>query len=114
MVQKCDDLEEMDVVRRLNVPLTVKDSEMLQRLARLNNRSEGKTAQKLLREILNQPSVNEIEDADEDARKLNVPLTEQESEKLKKLAKAEGRSEGRTAQNLIREGLEQAKADWQI
>jgi hypothetical protein len=47
-------------------------------------------------------------------RRLNVPLTDQESEKLKKLANAEDRSEGRTAQRLIREGLEKAEADGKI
>jgi hypothetical protein len=34
-------------------------------------------------------------------RRLNVPLAAEESEKLKKLAKAEDRCEGRTAQRLI-------------
>jgi predicted transcriptional regulator len=47
-------------------------------------------------------------------RRLNVPLTDEESEKLKKLADAEDRSEGRTAQRLIREGLERAEADGKI
>lgn len=47
-------------------------------------------------------------------RRLNVPLTDQESDKLKKLADAEDRSEGRTAQRLIREGLEKAEADGKI
>ena len=47
-------------------------------------------------------------------RRLNVPLTDQESDKLKKLADAEDRSEGRTAQRLIREGLERAEADGKI
>jgi hypothetical protein len=47
-------------------------------------------------------------------RRLNVPLTNEESEKLKKLADAEDRSEGRTAQRLIREGLERAEADGKI
>jgi len=43
-----------------------------------------------------------------------VPLTEEESEKLKKLAEAEDRSEGRTAQRLIREGLDRAEAEGKI
>jgi hypothetical protein len=47
-------------------------------------------------------------------RRLNVPLAEEESEKLKKLAKAEDRSEGRTAQRLIREGLEKAEEEGKI
>lgn len=47
-------------------------------------------------------------------RRLNVPLTNEESEKLKKLADAEDRSEGRTAQRLIREGLERAEAEEKI
>lgn len=47
-------------------------------------------------------------------RRLNVPLTNEESEKLKKLADAEDRSEGRTAQRLIREGLERAEAEGKI
>lgn len=47
-------------------------------------------------------------------RRLNVPLAEEESEKLKKLAKAEDRSEGRTAQRLIREGLEKAQEEGKI
>ncbi len=47
-------------------------------------------------------------------RRLNVPLAEDESEKLKKLAKAEDRSEGRTAQRLIREGLEKAEQEGKI
>lgn len=47
-------------------------------------------------------------------RRLNVPLTNEESDKLKKLADAEDRSEGRTAQRLIREGLERAEADGKI
>jgi len=47
-------------------------------------------------------------------RRLNVPLTDEESDKLKKLADAEDRSEGRTAQRLIREGLERAEADGKI
>lgn len=47
-------------------------------------------------------------------RRLNVPLTEEESQKLKKLALAEDRSEGRTAQRLIREGLERAEAEGKI
>lgn len=47
-------------------------------------------------------------------RRLNVPLTEQESQKLKKLALAEDRSEGKTAQRLIREGLERAEAEGKI
>lgn len=47
-------------------------------------------------------------------RRLNVPLTDQESDKLKKLADAEDRSEGRTAQRLIREGLERAEAEGKI
>ncbi len=47
-------------------------------------------------------------------RRLNVPLTNEESDKLKKLADAEDRSEGRTAQRLIREGLERAEAEGKI
>lgn len=47
-------------------------------------------------------------------RRLNVPLTDQESDKLKKLAEAEDRSEGRTAQRLIRDGLEKAEAEGKI
>ena len=47
-------------------------------------------------------------------RRLNVPLAEDESEQLKKLAKAEDRSEGRTAQRLIREGLERAEREGKI
>jgi hypothetical protein len=47
-------------------------------------------------------------------RRLNVPLAEDESEKLKKLASAEDRSEGRTAQRLIREGLERAQQEGKI
>ncbi|MBW4544008.1 MAG: hypothetical protein KME25_06140 [Symplocastrum torsivum CPER-KK1] len=47
-------------------------------------------------------------------RRLNVPLAEDESEKLKKLAEAEDRSEGKTAQRLIREGLERAEAEGKI
>ncbi|MGQ4646686.1 hypothetical protein [Lyngbya aestuarii] len=47
-------------------------------------------------------------------RRLNVPLAEDESEKLKKLALAEDRSEGRTAQRLIREGLERAQAEGRL
>jgi hypothetical protein len=47
-------------------------------------------------------------------RRLNVPLAQEESEKLKKLAKAEDRSEGRTAQRLIREGLEKAEEEGKI
>jgi len=43
-----------------------------------------------------------------------VPLAQEESEKLKKLAKAEDRSEGRTAQRLIREGLEKAEEEGKI
>ena len=43
-----------------------------------------------------------------------MPLTEEESEKLKKLAEAEDRSEGRTAQRLIREGLERAEEEGKI
>ncbi|HEY9905821.1 MAG TPA: hypothetical protein V6D43_25870 [Candidatus Sericytochromatia bacterium] len=43
-----------------------------------------------------------------------MPLTEEESEKLKKLAEAEDRSEGRTAQRLIREGLDRAEAEGKI
>jgi hypothetical protein len=50
----------------------------------------------------------------EAVRRLNVPLTEEESEKLKKLAEAEDRSEGRTAQRLIREGLERAQEEGKI
>jgi hypothetical protein len=50
----------------------------------------------------------------EAVRRLNVPLTEEESEKLKKLAEAEDRSEGRTAQRLIREGLERAEEEGKI
>jgi hypothetical protein len=50
----------------------------------------------------------------EAVRRLNVPLTEEESEKLKKLAEAEDRSEGRTAQRLIREGLDRAEAEGKI
>jgi predicted transcriptional regulator len=50
----------------------------------------------------------------ESVRRLNVPLTDEESDKLKKLADAEDRSEGRTAQRLIREGLERAEADGKI
>jgi hypothetical protein len=50
----------------------------------------------------------------EAVRRLNVPLTEEESEKLKKLAQAEDRSEGRTAQRLIREGLDRAEAEGKI
>jgi|GEM_PF-6412593 len=47
-------------------------------------------------------------------RRLNVPLAEDESEKLKKLANVEDRSEGRTAQRLIREGLERAQQEGKI
>lgn len=47
-------------------------------------------------------------------RRLNVPLTEEESEKLKKLAKVEERSEGKTAQRLIREGLKRAEEEGKI
>lgn len=47
-------------------------------------------------------------------RRLNVPLTEEESQKLKKLALSEDRSEGKTAQRLIREGLQRAEADGKI
>ncbi len=43
-----------------------------------------------------------------------MPLAEDESEQLKKLAKAEDRSEGRTAQRLIREGLERAEREGKI
>jgi predicted transcriptional regulator len=50
----------------------------------------------------------------ESVRRLNVPLTDEESDKLKKLADAEDRSEGRTAQRLIREGLERAEAEGKI
>lgn len=50
----------------------------------------------------------------EAVRRLNVPLTEEESDKLKKLAEAEDRSEGRTAQRLIREGLERAQEEGKI
>jgi hypothetical protein len=41
-------------------------------------------------------------------------LAAEESEKLKKLANAEDRSEGRTAQRLIREGLEKAEDEGKI
>ncbi len=50
----------------------------------------------------------------EAVRRLNVPLTEEESEKLKKLAEAEDRCEGRTALRLIREGLERAQEEGKI
>ena len=50
----------------------------------------------------------------EAVRRLNVHLTEEESEKLKKLEEAEDRSEGRTAQRLIREGLDRAEAEGKI
>jgi hypothetical protein len=50
----------------------------------------------------------------ESIRRLNVPLTTEESDQLKKLAEAEDRSEGRTAQRLIREGLERAQAEGKI
>jgi len=50
----------------------------------------------------------------ESLRRLNVPLTEEESEKLKKLAQSEDRSEARTAQRLIREGLKRAEEEGKI
>ncbi len=59
-------------------------------------------------------SREESKKSKESVRRLNVPLTEEESERLKRLAEAEDRSEGRTAQRLIREGLERAEADGKI
>ncbi|HEY9890411.1 MAG TPA: hypothetical protein V6D37_01085 [Candidatus Sericytochromatia bacterium] len=59
-------------------------------------------------------SREESKKSKESVRRLNVPLTDEESDKLKKLADAEDRSEGRTAQRLIREGLERAEADGKI
>lgn len=44
--------ERSEVARRLNVPLTAKESELLKKLANAENRSEGKTAQKILRDYL--------------------------------------------------------------
>jgi predicted transcriptional regulator len=59
-------------------------------------------------------SREESKKSKESVRRLNVPLTDEESDKLKKLADAEDRSEGRTAQRLIREGLERAEAEGKI
>lgn len=59
-------------------------------------------------------SREESKKSKESVRRLNVPLTEEESDRLKRLAEAEDRSEGRTAQRLIREGLERAEADGKI
>lgn len=59
-------------------------------------------------------SREESKKSKESIRRLNVPLTDEESEKLKKLASAEDRSEGRTAQRLIREGLERVEAEGKI
>jgi len=47
-------------------------------------------------------------------RRLAVPLAEQDSKMLKKLAQIEERSEGKMAQRLIREGLDRAKAEGKI
>jgi hypothetical protein len=41
-------------------------------------------------------------------------ITEDESEKLKKLARVEERSEGKTAQRLIRDGLKKAEEEGKI
>lgn len=59
-------------------------------------------------------SREESKKSKESIRRLNVPLTDEESSKLKKLAEAEDRSEGRTAQRIIREGLERAEAEGKI
>ena len=57
---------------------------------------------------------NEPQKTKESSRRLNVPLTEDESEKLKKLARVEERSEGKTAQRLIRDGLKKAEEEGKI
>lgn len=59
-------------------------------------------------------SKSESKNNKEPIRRLNVPLTEEESEKLKKLAKVEERSEAKTAQRLIREGLKKAEEEGTI
>lgn len=47
-------------------------------------------------------------------RRLNVPLTQSESDQLKKLAKLEQRSEGKMAQILLQDGLRRAQEDGKI
>lgn len=64
--------------------------------------------------MANQDEPERLKKETEIVRRLNVPLTDDESEKLKRLAKAENRSEGRTAQRLIREGLEKAQKEGKI
>ncbi len=50
----------------------------------------------------------------ESSRRLNILLPKGESEKLKKLARVEERSEGKTAQRLIRGGLKKAEEERRI
>jgi putative transcriptional regulator len=47
-------------------------------------------------------------------RRLAVPLSEQDTKLLKKLAQIEERSAGKMAQRLIREGLERVRAEGKI
>ena len=44
--------KERELAPRLNVPLTPEEREMLQQLAKIEERSEGKMAQRLIREGL--------------------------------------------------------------
>jgi putative transcriptional regulator len=61
----------------------------------------------------NEPEFTE-EPRDLIVRRLNVPLTAKDSDRLKRLAKTEERSEGKTAQRLIREGLDRAETEGKI
>ncbi|MBW4659259.1 MAG: hypothetical protein KME15_11330 [Drouetiella hepatica Uher 2000/2452] len=53
-------------------------------------------------------------DSNQDVQRLSIPLTPEERESLRKLAQIEERSEGKTAQRLIREALDRARAEGKI